>query len=123
MDANPSLTPSKPPAPVEGEEESKEKADEIEALTHKYNEEVALAKEKWHKQVLCEHLVYLRGVEIVYFEFREILLDLSLNKLRNVLDPKNTGKVKPVLTKFLEEHFLKRLGALIRFSHAQAMLS
>ena len=82
------------------------------------NEEVAIAKEKWHKQVLCEHLVYLRGVEIVYFEFREILLDLALNKLRNVLDPKNTGKVKPVLTKFLEEHFLKRLGALIRFSHA-----
>ena len=77
-----------------------------------------VAKEKWHKQVLCEHLVYLRGVEIVYFEFREILLDLALNKLRTVLDPKNTGKVKPVLTKFLEEHFLKRLGALIRFSHA-----
>jgi hypothetical protein len=118
LEANPSLTPSKPPAPVEGEEETKEKADEIEALTLKYNEEVAIAKEKWHKQVLCEHLVYLRGVEIVYFEFREILLDLALNKLRNVLDPKNTGKVKPVLTKFLEEHFLKRLGALIRFSHA-----
>jgi hypothetical protein len=117
------LTPSKLPAPVEGEEESKEKADEIEALTLKYNEEVAVAKQKWHKQVLCEHLVYLRGVEIVYFEFREILLDLALNKLRHLLDPKNTGKVKPVFTKFLDEHFLKRLGALIRFSHAQAMLS
>jgi hypothetical protein len=62
-------------------------------------------------------------VEIVYFEFREILLDLAVNKLQTVLDPKHSGKVKPVLTKFLEEHFLKRLGALIRHAHNQAMLS
>ena len=92
-------------------------------MTYKFNEEVTAAKEKWHKQVLCEHLVYLRGVEIVYFEFKEILLELAINKMRHILDPKNTGKVKPVLTKFLEEHLLKRLGALIRYTHAQAMLS
>ena len=62
--------------------------------------------------------MYLRGVEIVYFEFKEILLELAINKMRQILDPKNTGKVKTVLTKFLEEHLLKRLGALIRYSHA-----
>lgn len=65
----------------------------------------------------------MRGVEIVYFEFKEILLDVALNHLRPLLDPKNTGKVKPVLVRFLEDHFLKRLGALIRFSHNQAMIS
>ena len=127
LDANPDLTPNKPVAVeiVEGEEsdEPKETQEEIDARNHKYTEEVKIAKEKWHKQVVCEHLVYLRGVEIVYFEFREILLDLALNKLQSVLDPKHSGKVKPILTKFLEESFLKRLGALIRFAHNQAMLS
>ena len=125
MDANPHLVPSlhvKPEhQPVEGEEQPEGQAPEIDEF--KVAEETAAAREKWMKQVLCEHLVYLRGVEIVYFEFKEILLDLALNHLKYLLDPKNTGKVKPVLTRFLDEHFLKRLGALIRFSHNQAMIS
>jgi hypothetical protein len=104
--------------PAEGEEQVELPVDEF-----KVAEETAAAKEKWLKQVLCEHLVYLRGVEIVYFEFKEILLDIAINHLRYLLDPKNTGKVKPVLVRFLEDHFLKRLGALIRFSHNQAMIS
>ncbi len=80
-------------------------------------EEVEAAKAKWQKQLLCEHLVNLRGVELVYFEFRELLLDFAVNRLREQLDPKNTGKVKPVVTRFLDEMFLKRLGALIRYSN------
>ena len=125
LDANPQLVPSKhvkaEHQPVEGEEQPEGQVPEIDEA--KVAEETAAAREKWQKQVVCEHLVYLRGVEIVYFEFKEILLDLALNHLKYLLDPKNTGKVKPVLTRFLDEHFLKRLGALIRFSHNQAMIS
>jgi hypothetical protein len=42
------------------------------------------ARGKWQKQVFCEHLVFLRGVEIVYFEFKEILLDVAMgSKLKD----------------------------------------
>ena len=50
-------------------------------------------------------------------------MDIALNHLKSILDPKNTGKVKPVLVRFLDDYFLKRLGALIRFTHNQAMIS
>lgn len=70
---------------------------------------------KWTKQVICEHLVSLRGVELVYFEFRELIFDLAASRLpRELVDPKKSGKVKVFLPKFLEEIFLKRLGAFIR---------
>ena len=113
------MVPSKHPVRAEGEAEDAP----VEIDQYKVHTETEAAKEKWQKQILCEHLVYLRGVEIVYFEFKEILLDIALNKMKDLLDPKSTGKVKPVLTKFLDEHFLKRLSALIRFSHNQAMIS
>jgi len=80
---------------------------------------VKAAREKWHKATICEHLVFLRGVEVVFFEFREILLDIASNKLRDHLDPKRHGKIKVILTKFLDENILKRLGALIRFNNAR----
>lgn len=82
-------------------------------------DEVKHARVKFRKHILCEHLISLRGVEIVYFEFREILTELALVKLpRDLMDPKKTGKVKGVLTRFLEEHFFKRLGALIKRAKA-----
>ena len=108
LEANPQLVPSKHNAhaqPGEGAE-----GDQPEAASHvvdevKVTEETAAAREKWLKQVLCEHLVYLRGVEVTYFEFKEIMLDVTINHLRYQLDPKSTGKVKPMLTRFLDEHF------------------
>jgi hypothetical protein len=56
----------------------------------------------------------VRGVEIVYFEFREILLDVAM-KLREHIDNK-TGKSRIVLTKFIEEFILKKLNPYIKFN-------
>jgi hypothetical protein len=79
------------------------------------DDEVRHARAKFRKHILCEHLILLRGVELTYFEFKEILMELALVKLpRDLVDPKKTGKTKGMITRFLEEHFLKRLGALIR---------
>lgn len=63
---------------------------------------------------MSQHLVFVRGVEIVFFEFKEILLDVAL-KLRDVVDPK-TGKIKVVLTKFIEEFVLKSLQPYLKFN-------
>ena len=56
----------------------------------------------------------MRGVEIVFFEFKEIMLDLAM-KLREFVDPK-TGKSRQVLTKFIEEFILKKLKPYIKFN-------
>ncbi len=54
-------------------------------------------------------------MELVYFEFKELIFDLAASKLpSDLVDPKKSGKVKVFLPKFLEEIFLKRLGAFIR---------
>ena len=71
-------------------------------------------QEKWRKQVVSQHLVFVRGVEIVFFEFKEILLDIAI-KLRDVVDPK-TGKIKVVLTKFIEDFILKALNPYLKFN-------
>lgn len=110
LSSNPTLVPSKH---SQSEEENEE-------LKQKVEEEVKAAREKWRKQVICEHLVSLRGVELIYFEFRELLVDLAANKVpRDQVDPKRTGKVKVFLTKFLDELLLKRLGAFIRHAGNQ----
>ena len=70
--------------------------------------------EKWRKQVISQHLVFVRGVEVIFFEFKEILLDVAL-KLRDFIDPK-TGKIKVVLTKFIEEFIIKKLQPYLKFN-------
>jgi len=50
----------------------------------------------------------------VFFEFKEILLDLAL-RLRDFIDPK-TGKIKVILTKFIEDIILKNLNPYIKFN-------
>lgn len=77
-------------------------------------EELQQQHDKWRKQVISHHLVFVRGVEIVFFEFKEILLDLAL-KLRDFIDPK-TGKIKVVLTKFIEEILLRNLNPYLKFN-------
>ena len=76
------------------------------------NETVAL-KGEWTKKVISEHVIYMKGVEVVYFEFKEIILALS-NILRDKIDP-TTGKMKVVLTKFIEEWLLRRLQSFVKF--------
>lgn len=67
----------------------------------------------WRKKVIAEHLIFVKGVEIVFFEFKEILLALA-NRLREQIDPK-TGKLRVVLTKFIEEWLLRRLQSFVKF--------
>ena len=58
--------------------------------------------------------MFVRGVEIVYFEFKELILDVAM-KLRDIVDPK-TGKSRVVLTKFIEDFLLKKLAPYIKFN-------
>jgi len=54
---------------------------EIEEDTRQSRAEAERPKlmEDWRKQVISEHLVYIKGTEIVFFEFIEIILDLANN--------------------------------------------
>lgn len=67
----------------------------------------------WRKKVISEHIIFIKGVEIVFFEFKEIILALAYN-LRSQVDP-TTGKLRVVLTKFIEEWLLRRLQSFVKF--------
>jgi hypothetical protein len=114
LQKNPDLVPARRMTPPEGATE-----EELSSFEQKKRfqeeDEVKHARVKFRKHTICEHLISLRGVELTYFEFREILAELALVKLpREMVDPKKTGKVKAVVTRFLEEHFLKRFNALLK---------
>ena len=89
---------------------------EIEEDTRRSREESEMPKlmEDWRKQAISEHLVYIKGTEIVFFEFIEIILDLA-NTFRQQVDP-STGKFKVILTKFIEDWLLRRLQSSVKFS-------
>jgi hypothetical protein len=129
LDANPDLLKvnQEPEAKsVKEEEESKSKADGAEegeaereevneeALAEQLEAEKAALRESWEKDIVAEHLLYVKGVEIVYYEFKELLLDLS-NILAKQTNTYIAGKPRSTLKKFLEENFLKRLSPYIRF--------
>lgn len=119
LQAHPELVPARFQKAPEGEHTEEEISAFEARRKHQEEEELKHARVKFRKHTLCEHLIQLRGVELVYFEFREILAELALVKMpRDLVDPKKTGKVKGVLTRFLDEHFLKRVGALMRHSAA-----
>ena len=69
--------------------------------------------DKWWKQTISEHLIHVKGVEVVFFEFLEIILELAV-RLRDEVDP-STGKLKVVLTKFIEDWLLRRLSSFVKF--------
>lgn len=71
-------------------------------------------QESWKKKVISEHLVYIRGTEIVFFEFQELIRELA-DRFRQQVDP-TTGKFKVVLTKFIEDWLLRRLQSFVKFS-------
>ena len=58
-------------------------------------------------------MVDINGVEMVYFEFKEILVELAL-RLKDRVDSA-PGKLRSLIKKFLEEIFLKRLLPFIKF--------
>lgn len=91
------------------DEEVPEEEPEIEEEVRKERieaETVELEK-SWRQKIISEHLIFIKGVEIVFFEFKEIILSLA-NRLRQQVDP-TTGKFRVILTKFIEEWLLRRL--------------
>lgn len=67
----------------------------------------------WKASILSAHLLYIKGVELVYHEFKELLLELAL-RLKDKVDAA-PGKLRSLVKKFLDELFLKRLRPLIKF--------
>lgn len=72
---------------------------------------------RWKSQVLSEHLLYIKGVEIVYCEFKELILELAMRLKEHV--ESTPGKLRSLLKKFLDELFLKRLNPYIRFTETK----
>jgi hypothetical protein len=64
-----------------------------------------------------QHLAFIQGVEIVYHEFKEIILELSL-RLKDKIDAE-PGKFRKLVKKFLDELFLKRLLPFIKINLAK----
>lgn len=75
--------------------------------------ELAEMHAKWHERTIAEHIILIKGAEIVFFEFREILFNMA-KKLKDLVEPK-TGKMTVVLKKFIEEWLLRRLTSFVKF--------
>lgn len=60
-----------------GEPEEEETKDQKEQRRKKQEKELEAIRKKWKQQVVSEHLVFVRGVEVCYFEFKELLLTIS----------------------------------------------
>lgn len=58
--------------------------------------------------------MHIKGAEILFFEFKEILFDMA-RKLKDQIEPK-TGKMTVVLKKFIEEWLLRRLTSFVKFN-------
>jgi len=68
----------------------------------------------WEAEIISEHLVYIQGVEMIYYEFKELVLDLA-NMVSKANGSYVAGKPRAVLKKFLDEIFLKRLIPFVKF--------
>lgn len=73
----------------------------------------------WEKQLISAHLVYIKGVELVFYEFKELLLELA-NQIAHNTQTFVAGKPRTMLKRFLDEHFLKRLIPYIRYYRNKA---
>ena len=90
----------------------------IEPLTDEYIRERTAAEsaelyEPWVERTIAEHTLFIKGSEVMFFEFKEILFDVA-RKLKDQVEPK-TGKMTVVLQKFIEEWLLRRLLAFVKF--------
>jgi len=103
---------------TEGAGEATERQQKSKGVSDEQTRREEEAKEqifqKWKEEILSEHLVFIKGVELVYFEFREILVELAL-RLKDYVEGAQPGKLKSLVKKFLEELFLKRLLPYIKF--------
>ena len=90
-------------------------------MTARVEAEKQEAYKAWKEKIISEHLVYIKGVEIVYYEFKEILLELAM-RFKDQLDAA-PGKLRSLVKKFLDEMFLKRLTPFMKFNAAKAQSS
>lgn len=84
-----------------------------ETIQQRTESETKEMQAQWTSKTIAEHIMLIKGAEIVYFEFKEILFDMA-RKLKHQIDPK-TGKITVVLRKFIEEWLLTRLTSYVRF--------
>jgi hypothetical protein len=56
-------------------------------------------------------------VELVYFEFKEVLLEIAM-RLKDSINA-DPGKLRSLAMKFLDDLFLKRLTPYIKFNQVQ----
>jgi len=63
---------------------------------------------------LNEHLVFIKGVELVYNEFKELLLELAI-RLKDQVESE-PGKLKSLLKKFMTSLFMRRLCPYIKYN-------
>lgn len=68
----------------------------------------------WKNDILNAHLIHIKGCELVFHEFKELLLELAL-RLKDQIDSA-PGKLRSLIKKFLDEHFLRRLNPYIKFN-------
>lgn len=59
-------------------------------------------------------MIYINGIELVPFEFKELLLNLAM-RLQDLVDAE-AGKLKSLIRKFMSTLFLRRLSPYIRFN-------
>jgi len=97
-----------PPQPMELKVLPEE--DEVRERTE---QEMAQMQADWTQRTIAEHIMWIKGAEIVFFEFKEILFDMA-RKLKDQIDPK-TGKMTIVLKKFIDEWLLRRLSSFVKF--------
>ena len=76
--------------------------------------ETAALRHSWEQEVISQHLMFVKGAEIIFQEFKEIIVELA-SRLKEKVDPK-TGKFLVVLKKFVEEWLLRRLAAFVKFN-------
>jgi hypothetical protein len=74
---------------------------------HREDTETADAMKDWHDSVLSQHIMFAKGAEIIFSEFREIIVEIAI-KLKDKIDP-TTGKKTVIVQKFVEDWFLRRL--------------
>ena len=113
----------------EGDEHSEKPQSEQQELSHEEEEANTARKDAeldglhavWKQKIINEHLVYIKGVELVYFEFKEVLLELAM-RLKDSINA-DQGKLRALAKKFLDDLFLKRLTPYIKFNQVQTEAS
>lgn len=84
-----------------------------EEIKEKIEAETAELYTVWHEATISKHIMHIKGAEILFFEFKEILFDMA-RTLKDQIEPK-TGKMTVVLKKFIEEWLLRRLTSFVKF--------